>query len=123
MGRSFHWMDRVDTLKQLDGMIEPAGAVALFANSTPAVPANAWHKVWREIRGRYEPHTGAHEHDPDWIRHEAILLNSPFDRLERFAVIERRAIDVEALVQRALSMGSTSPAHLGAQDGDHGHRA
>jgi hypothetical protein len=28
-------------------------------------------------------------------------------------VIERRAIDVETLVQRALSMGSTSPAHLG----------
>lgn len=31
----------------------------------------------------------------------------------RFGVIERRAIDVETLVQRALSMGSTSPAHLG----------
>jgi hypothetical protein len=28
-------------------------------------------------------------------------------------VIERRTIDVETLVQRALSMGSTSPAHLG----------
>ncbi|CAN5124809.1 hypothetical protein BH10PSE6_BH10PSE6_41980 [soil metagenome] len=28
-------------------------------------------------------------------------------------MIERRAIDVETLVQRALSMGSTSPAHLG----------
>jgi hypothetical protein len=28
-------------------------------------------------------------------------------------VIERRAIDVETLVPRALSMGSTSPAHLG----------
>jgi SAM-dependent methyltransferase len=113
MGRSFHWMDRVDTLKRLDGMIEPAGAVALFYDTAPAIPANAWRKVWNDIRGRYEPDTGPHDHDPNWIRNEAILLASPFARLERFGVIERRAIDVETLVQRALSMGSTSPAHLG----------
>jgi SAM-dependent methyltransferase len=113
MGRSFHWMDRADTLRRLDQMIEPAGALALFADSAPDVPANAWQKVWQDIRERYEPKTGPHQHDPAWIRHEAILLDSPFARLERFAVIERRAIDVETVVQRALSMGSTSPAHLG----------
>jgi hypothetical protein len=113
MGRSFHWMDRVDTLKRLDRMIEPAGALALFHDSAPAVPANAWQKVWHDIRERYEPKTGPHQHDPHWIRHEAILLDSPFARLESFGVIERRAIDVETLVHRALSMGSTSPAHLG----------
>ena len=113
MGRSFHWMDRVETLRRLDRMIEPAGALALFQDSAPAVPANAWQKVWHDIRERYEPKTGPHQHDPDWIRHEAILLDSPFARLESFGVIERRAIDVETLVQRALSMGSTSPAHLG----------
>jgi ubiquinone/menaquinone biosynthesis C-methylase UbiE len=113
MGRSFHWMDRVDTLKRLDRIIEPAGALALFHDSAPAVPANAWQKVWHGIRERYEPDTGPHQHDPNWVRHEAILLDSPFARLESFGVIERRAIDVETLVQRALSMGSTSPAHLG----------
>jgi ubiquinone/menaquinone biosynthesis C-methylase UbiE len=113
MGRSFHWMDRVDTLKRLDRMIEPAGAVALFHDSAPAVPANAWRKAWNDIRARYEPDLGPHERDPNWIRHEAILLDSPFARLESFSVIERRAIDVETLVQRALSMGATSPARLG----------
>jgi hypothetical protein len=113
MGRSFHWMDRVDTLKRLDRLIEPAGAVVLFTDSAPAIPANAWRKVWNDIRGHYEPDTGPHDHDPNWIRNEAILLASPFARLERFGVIEHRAIDVETLVQRALSMGSTSPAHLG----------
>jgi SAM-dependent methyltransferase len=113
MGRSFHWMDRVDTLRRLDRMIEPAGAVALFHDSAPAVPANAWQKVWEDIRQRYAPRTGPHQHDPHWIRHEAILLDSPFARLESFGCIERRAVDVETLVQRAFSMGSTSPAHLG----------
>lgn len=113
MGRSFHWMDRVETLKRLDRMIEPGGAVALFQDSAPAVPANGWRKIWHAIRERYEPDTGPHERDPQWIRHEAILLDSPFCHLETFGVIERRAIDVETLVHRALSMGSTSPAHLG----------
>jgi ubiquinone/menaquinone biosynthesis C-methylase UbiE len=112
MGRSFHWMDRVDTLKRLDRLIEPGGAVALFADTAPAVPANAWRKVWLEICERYEPNAGAHR-GPNWVRHEAILLASPFSRLEKFGVIERRALDVETLVQRTLSMGSTSPSYLG----------
>jgi trans-aconitate methyltransferase len=115
MGRSFHWMDRVDTLKRLDGMIEPGGAVALFQDSAPAVTANASLKAWQDICARYEPRTGAHRNDPNWIRHEAVLLDSAFSRLERFAFVERRAVDAETLVQRALSMGSTSPAHLGEE--------
>lgn len=40
---------RVDTLKRLDRMIEPAGAVALFHDSAPAIPANGWRKVWHDI--------------------------------------------------------------------------
>jgi trans-aconitate methyltransferase len=116
MGRSFHWMDRVDTLKRLDQLIEPSGAVALFGDSAPAIPANAWHKIWQDICARYEPNTGAHQHDPNWVRHEAVLLASPFTWLERFGVIERRALDVETLVQRTLSMGSTSPSYLGEKN-------
>ena len=113
MGRSFHWMDRIDTLKRLDRMIEPTGAVALFHDSAPAIPINAWRKVWRVIREHYEPHAEPHGRDADWIRHEAILLDSPFARVENFGVIERRVLDVETLVQRTLSMSSTSPSHLG----------
>jgi ubiquinone/menaquinone biosynthesis C-methylase UbiE len=113
MGRSFHWMDRVDALRRLDRLIEPTGAVALFADTAPAIPTNAWRKIWLDICERYEPRNGAHRSDPNWIRHEAVLLDSPFARLERFSVIERRALDVEMLVQRTLSMGSTSPGHLG----------
>jgi hypothetical protein len=110
-------MDRVDTLRRLDRMIEPGGAAVLFHDSAPAIPANAWRKVWRDIRERYEPNHGPHDRDPNWIRHEAILLDSPFPRLESLGVIERRTVDVETLVQRALSLGSTSPSHLGGKMG------
>jgi SAM-dependent methyltransferase len=114
MGRSFHWMDREDTLRRLDAMIEPGGAVVLFNDQRPAVPENAWLEQWREVRRRYEPANASYR-GPDWVRHEAVLLDSPFPRLERFGVIERRGVTVEALVARAMSMSSTSPGRLGAR--------
>ncbi len=115
MGRSFHWMDRADTLRRLDGMIDPAGAVALFWDSAPALlPANAWRATWQEIRERYEAgDRPRRQAGGGWINHEAFLLASPFCRLERFGVVERRTVDVETLVKRTLSMSSTSPSKLG----------
>lgn len=114
MGRSFHWMDRVETLRRLDGLIAPDGAVALFHDSAPQVPANAWRASWDEIRGRYGEGDGPHR-GADWIRHEAVLLASPFRHLETFGVIERRALDIETLIARTLSMSTTSPSRLGAR--------
>ena len=60
-----------------------------------------------------EDRANAHRNDPNWIRHEAILLGSAFSRLERFGIIERQVIDIDTLVQRTLSMSSTSPSRLG----------
>jgi SAM-dependent methyltransferase len=113
MGRSFHWMDRVDALRRLDRMVDAEGAVALFRDAAPAVPANAWRAAWRDIRERYEPGARPRGRDDDWIHHEAVLLESPFARLENFGVIERRKLDIEMLIQRTLSMSSTSPSQLG----------
>ena len=45
---------------------------------------------------------------PGWLRHEAVLLDSPFPRLERIAVIERRATPIECFVDRALSLSSVA---------------
>ena len=113
MGRSFHWMDRVDTLKRLDRMIERAGAVALFHDFASAVSGKclaeglARHPrdpTSRTRAPRTRPQLDPPRGDP------ARLTLRPH---ESFGVIERRAIDVETLVQRTFSMGSTSPSHLG----------
>ncbi|HZP98989.1 MAG TPA: class I SAM-dependent methyltransferase [Reyranella sp.] len=113
MGRSFHWMDRADTLKRLDRMIERGGAVALFFDSAPALPVNAWRDMWSKIRERYENTAYRRRRAGGWVCHEAFLLESAFCRLEQFGVIERRPLDVETVVKRTLSMSSTSPSHLG----------
>jgi len=111
IGRAFHWMDRQDTLRRLDTLIEPAGAIVLFNDTHPDVPENAWYKRYSELVDGY---TNSDAVIPaQHLRHEAVLLNSPFDRLVRTGVIERRVVPVERLVDRALSMSTSSPERLG----------
>jgi SAM-dependent methyltransferase len=113
MGRSFHWMDRPETLRRLDTMIEPDGAIALFGDTHPDVPDNAWRPLWRAVLDRYTPEVHARHRGPGWVRHEAVLLDSPFCRLESIATIERRRVNTQILVRRALSMSSLSVAGAG----------
>ena len=112
IGRAFHWMDRDDALRRLDGLIEPTGAVILFNDTRPEVPENAWYKRYIELVESYGSSDA--RIPPDRLRHEAILLKSPFNQLERIGVIERRVIPIERLVDRALSMSTSSPEALGS---------
>jgi trans-aconitate methyltransferase len=118
MGRSFHWMDREETLRRLDGMVEPEGAVALFHDTHPEVPENAFWREFRTLIRRYAPEGETRRDGPGWTRHESVLLDSAFNALEEISVIERRAVTVEGLVARALSMSTTSEAKIGARAGE-----
>jgi ubiquinone/menaquinone biosynthesis C-methylase UbiE len=112
MGRSFHWMDRVETLQRLDGMIDPGGAVVLFRDNHPDLPENAWRGEFRTLIAHYEESRPVHR-SPDWVPHISVLFDSPFSALEEIAVIERRHAPAETLIERALSMSSTSRARIG----------
>src|SRR5262249_19081597 len=83
IGRAFHWMDRPQTLQRLDGMIEPGGAVALLGTRDPDLPDNAWSKPYDALIERYAADDAARRlrKSPAWLRHEAILLESPFSRI------------------------------------------
>jgi SAM-dependent methyltransferase len=120
MGRSFHWMDRATTLRRLDGLIEPGGAVVLFHTHHAAVPVNAWAEGFRELRRRYgDDRPGPNsESRTGWVRHEAFLLTSPFCRVETHAVFEEGQVDAARLIERAFSMGGTAPERLGDRAAD-----
>lgn len=120
IGRAFHWMDRADTLARLDRMIEAEGAVALFADRHPEVPDNRWRRAYDTLLDRYSaPDTArAQRKSPDWPRHETILLDSVFRRLERVSLIERRQTPVDQIVERMLSLSSVSHAQIGAKADD-----
>jgi trans-aconitate methyltransferase len=115
IGRAFHWMDRIETLRRLDTIIAPDGAVVLFGDTHPQVPDNAWLADYRALIDRFaadDMHRSLRR-SSHWIRHEAVLLDSPFNQLETVGVIERRHTAVENLVERALSMSSTSRGKIG----------
>lgn len=110
-GRSFHWTDRTATLRTLDQLVTPDGAVALFSTRHPSGPDNAWEKDFDALR---DLHAEPNSHRPimrapDWTPHETVLLDSAFNALERISVIERRATPLEHFVARILSLASTSP--------------
>jgi len=114
MGRSFHWMDRAETLRRLHEVIEPGGAVALFSTYHPDVPDNAWAEEFRALRRRYAADDDrVRARPPEFPGHEAVLLDSRFGHVEAAAVLERRQVAVESLVDRALSASGTSPERLG----------
>jgi ubiquinone/menaquinone biosynthesis C-methylase UbiE len=113
MGRSFHWMDRPETLRRLDGMIEPGGAVALFHDTHPDVPDNAWLADYRALLQRYAEAVRDHWRGPGWLRHEVMLMDSAFPRIEQIGVMERHEVSADTLIERALSMSSTSRSRLG----------
>jgi SAM-dependent methyltransferase len=120
MGRSFHWMDRPRTLERLDGLIEPGGAVALLRTRNPELPENAWAAAYDAVVERYAANDPARRQrkSPGWLRHEAILLDSAFSRVEFIAVLERRRRPLERFIDRALSLSSTSAAKIGERTAD-----
>lgn len=109
MGRSFHWMDRGETLRRLDEIIQPHGAVALFSDTHPDLSENRWLHTYRAVLEHHiEPNARSEHHGAGWLRHEGVLLDSPFCILERVGFIERRRVSVDTLIDRALSKSTVS---------------
>jgi ubiquinone/menaquinone biosynthesis C-methylase UbiE len=118
MGRSFHWMDREATLKTLDGVVTPGGALAFFDDDHPRTAENAWRFKMREIGERYGRNSSPHlvqAHAKGFRSHHALLLDSPFARLESVGEFIRREITADAIVGLAFSLSTSSPERLGAQ--------
>ncbi|HEX4447252.1 MAG TPA: class I SAM-dependent methyltransferase [Polyangiaceae bacterium] len=106
IGRAFHWMDREATLKALDPLIEPGGAVALLRTAQPEVPANAWNAEFRAVIDRHTGDDAAARWREATRDQEAVLLRSAFDHLERVAVFEKRRTPIARFVDRALSFST-----------------
>ena len=114
IGRAFHWMDRVAVPRALDALVEPGGAVVLFRTDHPDVPDNAWRVPYHAV---IDSATGAGQRAawrrPGWVSHEAVLLDGPFCVLERVGVIERVRTPSALMIDRALSMSSSTQTRLG----------
>ena len=117
IGRAFHWMDRADTLRRLDGMIEPGGALALFGDRHPEVAENGWRTIYNAVLDSYSAEDSARQQRKaaDWPAHETVLFDSPFPELERIGIVERRRTPVAQVEDRLLSLSSVSRDKIGAR--------
>ena len=117
MGRSFHWMDRDATLRALDALIEPGGAVVLFDERGHRSAENAWSPIWDRVVGKWSPQEEwtAHMHrlGPGWERHEAVLARSAFSRLDLLTHRHRRVTTLDEFIGRVYSMSTSSLEKLG----------
>jgi ubiquinone/menaquinone biosynthesis C-methylase UbiE len=111
MGRSFHWMDRIETLKALDKLVVADGAVALFDDKHPKTVENGWRAVLDQVASRYgadqAPHRVARK-SADYRNHESILLDSAFPALESVGVVVRRELSTDDIVGYAWSLSVTA---------------
>jgi ubiquinone/menaquinone biosynthesis C-methylase UbiE len=116
IARAFHWMDREATLKRLDQLVAPGGAVALVSTELHDLGSNRWHAEFEMLRnshGRFDDFYHWRKSSA-WEEHTSVLLRSAFSEVERISVLEPRSTSIDEVVARALSFSANSPAALGA---------
>jgi ubiquinone/menaquinone biosynthesis C-methylase UbiE len=124
IGRAFHWMDREATLRRLDELVAPAGAVVLVNTELHSLGHNRWLTAFEDIRrahGRFDNFyhwrkSGA------WEEHISVLMRSPFADVERHSVFDLHEATLDEIVARALSFSANSPTKLG-EDGRSAYEA
>lgn len=117
-GRSFHWMDPAATLAAMKRVIDPDGHLAFIRDRITDAPENNWHGPWENARKAFES-----PDDSGAVRRLSRLADrlgpalegSPFRVDGEVSALSTRTTNVDDLVERALSMSTTSPAKLGAR--------
>ncbi len=117
MGRSFHWMDRAETLRRLDHLVAPEGALVFFNDEIADIPGNEVVRAWSSIVERYsaDDKLRMERRSLHWQDHGSVLAGSPFSRLDHLVRVQCTDLTVETLIHRALSMSATSAARLGSR--------
>lgn len=117
MGAAFHWMDRDQTLRELDQLIEPNGAVVLASGGAPGdVQPAPWLQVIAEVRTRHlgpERRAGSSTYSHPKERHQDVLARSPFSNVDiaRWDRTITRTLD--EVIGLQFSYSYSSPAQLG----------
>lgn len=112
MGRSFHWMDRDQVLRDLHRIVEDGGGIALI-NPGRRRPQESWEPVAAEIVDRYVGRRRPHPRRNAEPHHEPALRRSGFaitDDVEFSATIDR---DIPSIIGAVYSHSSATPPLFG----------
>ena len=114
IGRALHWMDPAPTRALLDRIVPRRGHVLICRSAAVSDGRNPWLEPYNVARGRWgEP--GSHAlHALD---RSAFFAGTRFRSHETIAVDFEQDIAPTVLVDRVLSMSTTSPDRIGAEMG------
>ena len=107
IGRALHWMDREATLAALERTLAPGGSILICGSRN--AEATPWRAAFDAVTQRWS----AGGEEQNYRAHQHFFDDSPFVATGEVSVEHRQPIDVEALVARALTRSTTSPAALG----------
>lgn len=117
IGRAFHWMNRAQTLADLDPLIAPTGAIALINDKAVDVPMNRWWQAFNAVAKSFAVMDDYNQHraSDNWVPHDAVLIASAFDDLRSIMVYQTHEWSFERLMRNTLSRSATTEALLGDQ--------
>jgi ubiquinone/menaquinone biosynthesis C-methylase UbiE len=108
IGRALHWMEREATLTTLDRILARDGRI-LICRSSAVAEDNAWREAYDSVLRSW----GNARSGGRWKMAELFFDGTRFVRSAEIKVTHAHAITPQALVERALTRSTTSPAALG----------
>jgi SAM-dependent methyltransferase len=108
IGRAVHWLDPEPARAALDRAIAPRGRILVCGATSVKDGRNQWLEAFNTVRDRWKGERPARDH-------HTFFANGQFTRTGAIRVEGTYAVPVERLVDRVLSMSTSSSERLGDQ--------
>jgi SAM-dependent methyltransferase len=106
IGRAVHWLDPLPARAALDRALAPHGKVLVCNASSAKDGRNAWLEAFNAVRDRWKGDRPSRDHN-------TFFAEGPFTHSGTIRVEAVYAVPVERLVERVLSMSTSSSERLG----------
>ena len=106
IGRAIHWLDPGPARAALDRALAPHGKVLVCGATSAKDGRNPWLEAFNSVRDRWKGDRPSRDH-------ETFFANGQFTRTGTIRVEATHTIPVERLVERVLSMSTSSTDRLG----------
>jgi SAM-dependent methyltransferase len=106
IGRAIHWLDREAARASLDRALAPRGRVLVCGASSVKDGRNPWLETFNAVRDRWKGDRPSRDH-------RSFFADRQFTRTGTIRVEGTYAVSIERLVDRVLSMSTSSSERLG----------
>jgi SAM-dependent methyltransferase len=106
IGRAIHWLDPEPARAALDRALAPRGSVLVCGATSAKSGRNPWLETFNAVRDRWKGDRPSRDH-------QTFFADGHFTRTGTIRVEGTYAVPVERLVERVLSMSTSSSERLG----------